>query len=52
MRCGRYGLDVGDSYLDRIVLAKHELESVRLAGIDRIRVDDLNVDKPGLEVVG
>lgn len=45
-------MNVEMSYLDWVVLAEHELESVRLAGVDRIWIDDLNVDVPSLEVVG
>ena len=51
-RCVRYETSLEIAHLDRVVLAEHELESVRLAGVDRIRVNNLNVDKPSLEVVG
>lgn len=52
VRCGKCGLSGEISYLDGVVLAEREPQPVRLAGIDRVWIDDLNVDIPGLEVVG
>lgn len=39
------------AYLDRVVLAKHELESVRFACIDGVCIKHLDIHQPTLGVV-
>jgi hypothetical protein len=39
-------------YLDRILRREAEFQPIRFSLIERVRVYDLDVHKPGLEVVG
>lgn len=40
------------SYLDGVLSTEHKLQPVRLALVYRVRVDNLKIHKPSLEVVG